>query len=76
MLDEVYCGFDLDSVAETYAGDSHGLEEVIGNYYSYDDLEARPNEVSCDGLYGEQAKEALDRHLMKNVQDWLGRCGV
>ena len=76
LIEEVYHRANLYSMSKKCMGDSHGLETLIGNFYSYDDLEERPAEVSCDGLYGEEAKEALGEHIVNDAREWLGRYGV
>lgn len=75
LIAEVCHGAHLEETDREFVGDSLGLSELIGNYHAYDDIEARPTEVSCDGRYGRQAKRALGEHIVKNAQDWLTRYG-
>ena len=71
VMEDVYYAADLYERTDKYVGDSHGLEKLIGNYYAYDDLEERPNEVSCDGLYGQAAIDALGKHIVEQARDWV-----
>ena len=43
-------------------GDSHDQQDIIGNYYSIDDIEERPDEVSWDGKFGVEAIAAVESH--------------
>ena len=46
------------------------------SFYFYDDLEARPGEVSFEGLYGEDAMKALDRAVVDSAREWRIRHGA
>jgi hypothetical protein len=57
--------------SKKYVWDSHGLEHLIGAYWSFDELESRPDEVSFRGLYGNAAVKALEQHMVELAEDWL-----
>jgi hypothetical protein len=46
---DVYYLTDLYDKSREYVGDSHGIQQLIGYFWGYDDLEERPREVSFDG---------------------------
>ena len=75
VMEDVYYAADLSERTDKYVGDSHELEKLIGYYYAYEDLEGRPTEVSCDGLYGQAAIDALGRHIVESSRDWMRRHG-
>jgi hypothetical protein len=58
-----------------WVGDSHDLQNLIGAYYGFDDLEARPDEVSCEGKYGREAVEALENHMIGLARKWIAEHG-
>lgn len=70
LLDEI----ELPS-PEQFVGDSHDLQRLIGAHYGFDDLEERPGEVSCDGLYRSAAIQVLERHVIELARDWLATHG-
>src|SRR5262249_16206772 len=55
MMDEVYWPVVVNEKVNKYVGDSRGLEHLISMYWAYDDLVARPSEVSCAGKYVAEA---------------------
>ena len=56
-----------------YVGDSRGLENLIGAYWMYDEVHERPNEVSFQGKYGQEALLLLDKHVRQLANEWLQR---
>jgi hypothetical protein len=61
VVGEVESHFDLSRRVKKYVGDSHGLEHIIGCYYTYDDVdESRFAEV--DGLLVEACREWMREH--------------
>jgi hypothetical protein len=54
-----------------YVGDSRGIEHLLRCYYSYDDLAARPTEISVAGKYGSEAVAELDRQAVELAGKWL-----
>ncbi len=71
VIDEVYYPGNLHEKTKKYVGDSHDIHELLGNFYSYDDLEDRPDEVSFEGKYGKEAKEALGRYIVDLAKKWV-----
>ena len=69
MVDEVYYQYDFR--CNEYAGDSHGIHHLIGNFYGLDDLMDRPAEVSCNGKYGAEAIIELENELVNAASAWL-----
>ena len=69
MVDEVYYQYDFR--CNEYAGDSHGIHHLIGNFYGFDDLMDRPAEVSCNGKYGAEAIIELENELVNAASAWL-----
>ena len=78
MLDKVYYQYEFK--CNEFAGDSHGIQHLIGIFYGFDDLEDRPHEVTCNGNYGAAAVKELENELVKAAIAWLnefrGRCVV
>jgi hypothetical protein len=54
-----------------YAGESRGLQHLIGAYWGYDELRERPAELSIDGKFGEEAVALLDQQVVGLARDWL-----
>ncbi len=75
ILDEVYHPGDLHEQVEEYAGDSHGIHEMLGYFYGIDDILERPHEVSCDGEFGSSAIRAVEIHIRDLAVKWLKQHG-
>lgn len=58
-------------LSAAYVGASRGLHHLVGAHYGYDDLRERPDTVSNDGRYGEEAIALLDRQVVSFARDWL-----
>jgi hypothetical protein len=71
VIREVYYPANLHERTTKYVGDSHGIEQLLGNFYAYDDLEARPTEVSCAGKYGQEAIQELGRLIVREAKKWM-----
>jgi len=71
IIDNVYYQCDLQNRVVKYVGDSHDIQALIGNYYSHNDLDERPDEVSFDGKYGKAAHDALDEHIVDLAKTWV-----
>ena len=71
MVHEVYYEYDFQS--NKYAGDSHGIHYLIGNFYGFDDLMDRPDEVSCNGKYGAEALIELENEIVKSAIVWMDK---
>lgn len=63
VVNEIDHHFRLYDRTKKYAGDSHGLEHIIGLYYAYDDVDKR--------RFAE-----VDRLLIEACRDWLIREGA
>ncbi len=71
MMDEVYWPEVSEHQSTLYVGDSHGMEELIGAYWSYGDLRDDPDTVSYNGLYGKAAHIAFDEYTRGIASKWL-----
>jgi hypothetical protein len=71
IIDEVYHSSHFHEQDKEYAGDSIGIQALLGNYYAFDELLERPLEVSCDGKFGAEAVTALENHLLDDAREWL-----
>ena len=58
-----------------FAGESRDLQPLVGAHWSYDELRARPSELSIDGKLGDEAIELLDQQVVGFARDWLRRSG-
>jgi hypothetical protein len=56
-----------------YIGDSHDMQDLIGAYWSYDNLRDSPDTVGYRGLYGDAAFRAFDDEVRRTASDWLIR---
>lgn len=56
-------------------GDSHDLQILYGDYYGFDDLEGRPDEVSFQGKYGQEAVKALEHEMIEDARKWIAEHG-
>jgi hypothetical protein len=61
---------DLNSGTKEYFGDSHDMHELIGMYYGHDDIDERPNEVSVNGKYGNDAHVELNNLIVEAARNW------
>ena len=71
MMQDVYYGANLYEKSKEYAGDSHGIQHLVGAYYGYDDLRERPHEVSFEDNFGDSAIAAFDAHVVQLANEWL-----
>ncbi len=71
LVSDVHQGANLDQRTWELAGDSHGIQDLVGAYDSYQELRIRPHEVSYEGKYGEDALAALDGRVVEMAEDWL-----
>jgi len=76
LIHDLYIRADLDERSRKYVGDSHGIQQLLGYFWGYDDLEERPTEVSFDGRYGADAIRALDEEVVRIARDWVGEHGA
>lgn len=70
MMVEVFGPYISNEKTKEYVGDSHGLEHLIGAFYSYDDLLERP-ETSFHGKHGKEAIALYDTYVRELALDWL-----
>ena len=75
MVDVSYLGERYEQ-SRVYAGDAYGIEHLVGARWAYDELDARPTEVSFQGLYGREAALALDEDVVRLAKDWLKQHGA
>ena len=73
---EVYRGCQLYGQSRHYVGDSHDIHELVGAYWSYGELLERPEEITHDGLAGEEAILALNADVIEMCKVWLGKHAV
>lgn len=59
--------------SSVYVGDSHDMQDLIGAYWSYDDLFESPDTVGYAGLYGDAAIRAFGDEVRRITADWLTR---
>jgi hypothetical protein len=55
-----------------FVGESHGIQNLIGDFWAYDEIRERPTEVSLEGKYGEEAGALLDDRVRSHALEWLG----
>ncbi|MDB6124775.1 MAG: hypothetical protein JWQ71_3768 [Pedosphaera sp.] len=75
LMKEVYFPYISNEPTRKYFGDSRDLEQLIGAYWGYDDLQDRPREVSFEGRHGAEAIALYDEHVRELARDWLQRHG-
>ncbi|MCH6259232.1 hypothetical protein MLD52_21950 [Puniceicoccaceae bacterium K14] len=71
LIEMAYHGLSEQFSVTEYVGDSHGIQNLYGSFYSYDDLEERPTECSIGGFYGLEAFPKLDEHVIQECKKWL-----
>ena len=71
IMREVYFPHIDGQPCKKYVGDSHGLEQLIAAFWSYDDLMERPREVSWDGKHGAEAIARWGEFVRQHSRDWL-----
>lgn len=70
MIRDVYWNYDFSNSTREYLGDSHGIEQLIGYYWGYEDLVERPTEVSGNGQYGDDAIVELKKEIKREALQW------
>jgi len=73
MLD-VYDRAHLNANSHTYVGDSHGIERLIGAYWAYEDLLARPAGQALE-THSEEIRD-LDDVVVRAATEWVGERGA
>lgn len=71
---EVYRRAGLQAQSRTYVGDSHGIQHLIGAYWEYEDLQARPAGASLQD-HPEELR-ALDEAVVYAATEWVGEHGA
>lgn len=71
LMLEVYWDYDFYSKTNNYLGDSHGIQDLVGLYWGYDDFMERSAEVSLNGKYGDEAVEELKKEIFAEAQKWV-----
>jgi len=71
---DVYNRADLQAQSRAYVGDSHGIQQLIGAYWEYDDLEVRPVGESLEPRA--EALQALDEAVVRLATEWVGEHGA
>jgi hypothetical protein len=74
LIADVYWDYDFHKPTTKFLGDSHGIEHLFGLYWGHDDMVERPSEVSCNGKYGEQGFQELEKEILKSSKDWMKNC--
>jgi hypothetical protein len=59
---DVYYGAALYEATEKYVGDSHGIDSLIGAYYSYEDVSK-----------GSDAESTLEAEVIQQAKAWMGK---
>jgi hypothetical protein len=75
FMREIYYPYFAGKPCERYVGDSRGMQHLIGDYWSYDDLLERPHEVSCGGKFGAAAIVCWEELVRQHARDWLEKHG-
>lgn len=71
IMNDAYWSYDFHNKTKKFLGDSHGIEYLIGLYWEYDDMMERPNEISWNDKYGEEAIIEVKKDIVKLAQEWL-----
>jgi len=68
MMKEAYYEFHF----EMFPGDSHGIESLVGLFYSYDHMtECHPQDVSWNGKHGDAAIKEIENEFVLAAENWL-----
>lgn len=73
MMRDAYWPEVSKHASSVYVGDSHDMHDLIGAYWSYDDLYDDPDTVGYSGLYGNAAIHAFGDEVRRMATDWLTR---
>ena len=73
LMDDVYYDYDFHEKTTKYAGDSHGIQYLVGYFWGYDDLVDRPDEVSCNRKYGAAGVAELKNEIVNAAVNWLDK---
>ncbi|MBX7246446.1 MAG: hypothetical protein K1X53_13195 [Candidatus Sumerlaeaceae bacterium] len=72
LMSQVYYPHISHESVREFIGDSRGLEQLIGAYWSYDDFLERPD-CLFKGRQGEAAIPFFDEHVRELARAWLRR---
>ena len=70
----LYDRADITSQSRQYAGDSHGIEHLVGAHWSYEDIDDAARVVTFKGA--DEEFKSLDVEVVRRAQEWLARHGV
>ena len=65
--------YTVELRAWKYVGDSHGIQDLVGAYWSYDDLDEAARVATFKGA-GEE-RRSLDIDVVQRAQEWMKRHG-
>lgn len=71
LMKEMYWKYDFHSKTRQYLVDSHGLQNLIGLYWAYDDLTDTSVDVSFNEKVGEEAVEELKKAIFGEARKWI-----
>ena len=71
LIADIYRDYDFRTSTREYLGDSHGIEHLIAHYWGHDEMTDRPTEVSCNGKYGDEGLQELDKEILKSSKEWM-----
>jgi hypothetical protein len=71
LISDVYWDYDFGACTKEVLGDSHGIEQLVGLYWGYDDIMERPQEVSLNGKYGDEAISETKKQIVKAAEAWI-----
>jgi hypothetical protein len=75
IMKDVYYPGNLHEKSAERMVDSHGIHQLVGVYWSYDDLWWRVDEVSSAGGYGEEAFVKLGEEVVEHATVWHRKYG-
>jgi NADPH-dependent ferric siderophore reductase len=70
MMD-LYIRVDISSRSREYSGDAYGIEHLVGDYWSYEDLDDAARVVTF--TEADEKRKLLDVDVVQHAQEWMTR---
>lgn len=70
LIADIYWDYDFHSRTREFLGDSHGIENLIGLYWGYDDMMDGVGEMFYNGKTGFEGLKELKQEIVSEARRW------
>jgi hypothetical protein len=71
LIADVYWDYDFHTATKEFLGDSHGIEHLVGLYWSADALRVNTQGIGCNEKHGEEVWAELNHQIATKSKRWL-----